>query len=145
MKLRYTPPAEQSETDHQKLCVEYAEQIGLGDFLISIPNGNQLPGGPETRARYMAHLKKMGLKPGASDLFLAKPVQLEPDHRPQLWYHGAWFEMKRIKRSSTSSDQVAFLLNMRKEGYYVDVCKGFDAFRASLTNYLAGGPCAYAP
>jgi hypothetical protein len=134
VKLLHADPEDLSETEHQKLCVKYTAQLGLGPYLIAIPNGTQLAGGPQARARYMASLKAMGLKPGASDLFLAKPVAS---------YHGAWFEMKRVKRSSTSSAQVTFLTNMHQQGYYVDVCAGFDAFRASLFCYLRGGSSAW--
>jgi hypothetical protein len=136
MKLAPEPPEALSETEHQKLCVAYAERIGLGPYLLAIPNGTQLAGTPSRRARYMASLKAMGLKPGASDLFLAKPVQFAPGK----WHHGAWFEMKRIKGGRTSEDQKKFLYDMADQGYYADVCNGFDAFYKSLTRYLSGLP-----
>jgi hypothetical protein len=137
--MRLAPPQPVSENDHQKLCVEYAASIGLGPYLLAIPNGTQLPGGPKTRAKYMNHLKAMGLKPGASDLFLAKPARWADPGGNEGWYHGAWFEMKREKDGRVSKDQTAFLKTMLSVGYYVDVCAGFDAFRDSLHRYLRGG------
>lgn len=119
-----------SETEHQKLCVEYARKAGWGHLLIMIPNGTQLAGDAAARARYMASLKAMGLQPGASDLFLAWPAGP---------YHGAWFEMKRVKGKNASPEQMAFLLNVSKQGYYTDVCFGFDQWVTSVANYLAGG------
>lgn len=133
------------EKDHQKLCVEYAHAQGWGHLLICIPNGTWLPGDAKTRARYSAHLKKMGLRPGASDLFLAKPVVrqdqifLPESWEPPMW-HGAWFELKRANASpsAVSAAQAQFLLDMGKQGYYADVCFGFDHWRRSVTNYLQG-------
>ncbi len=142
--MRLAPPQPQSENDHQKLCVAYAERIGLGPYLLAIPNGTQLPGGPATRAKYMNHLKAMGLKPGASDLFLAKPVKIKGTVFPPEWgaprHHGAWFEMKRVKDGRVSAEQLNFLKTMDDVGYYVDICWGFDDWRESLHAYLDGKP-----
>jgi hypothetical protein len=139
--MRLAPPQPVSENDHQKLCVEYAVSIGLRPYLIAIPNGTQLPGGVATRAKYMNHLKAMGLKPGASDLFLAKPVQKTyPKDTVPHWHHGAWFEMKRVKDGRVSAAQLNFLKTMDDVGYYVDICWGFDDWRESLHAYLDGKP-----
>jgi len=118
-----------SETAHQKLCVEYADRAGWGHLLIMIPNGMQIAGDTAARARYMASLKAMGLRPGVSDLFLAWPSGP---------HHGAWFEMKKIGARAPGAEQVAFLLNMHKQGYYADVCYGFDEWVHSVTRYMRG-------
>jgi hypothetical protein len=131
--VRLAPPKPEdiSENDHQKRCVEYARKAGFGHLLIMVPNGTQLAGTPSQRARYMASLKAMGLMPGAADLFLAKPVTL---------HHGAWFEMKRIGARKASQGQIEFLSNMQIQGYYVDVCHGFDEWLESYNRYVAGLP-----
>lgn len=119
-----TPP---TETEHQKRVVEYVEALGYRKYLVMIPNGTQLPGGPKTRARYMASLKKMGLRTGAYDLFLALPKN---------GWHGAWFEMKRDRTSPVSDEQHEFGELMHRAGYFVRVCPGFDSFREALSVYL---------
>lgn len=139
-------PQQIPESDHQKQCVEYAERAGWGHLLICIPNGTWLPGDARTRAIYANHLKKMGLRPGASDLFLAKPVRRQnwpPDVGGGDYWHGAWFELKRTRGpkgggNHPTEEQIAFLLNMSKEGYYADVCYGFSEWQRSVANYFAG-------
>lgn len=141
MKLSPPKPEDISETEHQKRCVEYARQTGFGPYLLAIPNGTQLAGSPSQRARYMASLKAMGLKPGAADLLLAKPVR----RSLAAWYHGAWFEMKKIGARKPPIEQREFLADMAMQGYYVDVCYGFDEWRQSLTRYLSGQPSKWVP
>ncbi len=130
--MKFEPPkiTAFSESDHQKQCVAYAKRAGFGHLLICIPNGAHLAGDSAARARQMNHLKAMGLIEGASDLFLAKPV---------LRYHGAFFEMKKVTGRDASSEQLAFLMNMYQQGYYTDVCFGFDQWVESINNYLRGG------
>jgi hypothetical protein len=129
--MKFEPPKinDYSESQHQKLCVEYADRHPWGPLLICIPNGAHLAGDSSARSRQMNHLKAMGLKPGTSDLFLAMPVKQ---------YHGAWFEMKKIGARKPSPEQYEFLLRMERQGYYVDVCYGFDEWRYSAHRYFAG-------
>jgi hypothetical protein len=123
------------ESEHQKQCIEYASYQYWGNDLICIPNGTELPGNKIQRAIYGRFLAAMGLKPGAADLFLALPSGS---------MHGAFFELKRAKgpkggvRNGLTQEQARFLTARFNRGYYVDVCYGFDEWRASVACYLNG-------
>lgn len=78
--------------------------------------------------------KRMGLHPGASDLFIAKPTHD---------YHGLWIEMKRRKRYTITPSQIRFCTVMRKQGYAAYICRGFDEARTVTERYLAGALLNY--
>lgn len=135
------------EKDQQKLAVEYASHHWWGKHLICIPNGTELPGTPAQRAKYARFLEAMGLKPGASDLFLALPSRLIDGQYLDSGgshMHGAWFEMKRERgprggiRNDASSEQLAFLCARHDVGYYVDLAFGFAEWKSSVHRYLKG-------
>lgn len=67
-------------------------------------------------ARYGKELKDMGMRPGVSDLFVAKMSR---------GYGGAWIELKS-KNGRLSPFQINFLDDMKNEGYYTAVCRSFD-------------------
>lgn len=48
-------------------------------------------------------------------------------------------ELKRQKGSKTSDDQKAWLSNLEKQGYFVALCKGWEAAAKVITEYLTMG------
>ena len=76
-----------------------------------------------------AHLKAQGVKAGVPDLFL--PVA-------RRGYHGLYIELKRRKHGTLSLDQKQWIEALRKQGYRVEVCKGFPAAADVLEEYLGG-------
>jgi len=90
--------------------------------LHAIPNG-----GHRNKAT-AARLKREGVKPGIPDVCL--PV-------PRKGYHGLYLELKRQKGGKLSPDQIRVIGELREEGYRVDVCRGFEAARAAIEEYLA--------
>lgn len=79
-------------------------------YVIHIPNESV------RTPKYGALLKKMGMRKGASDLFIAMPR-----HK----FHGAWIELKTVKGKPTSM-QKKFLADMKKQGYYTNITYGLD-------------------
>lgn len=80
----------------------------------------------------MIHL---GMRPGAADLFLAKPSK---------GYHGLFMEVKRVRgyytpsvmRSDRWQAQEAFLKEMRDEGYAAEFVFGWEYGRRLVSDYL---------
>jgi hypothetical protein len=79
------------------------------------------------------YAKRMGLNPGASDLFLAVPNSR---------YHGCWIEVKPEKYNITASNeehanrQLAFIAHMRSIGYCAKMCIGIDECIRFVGAYL---------
>lgn len=71
-------------------------------------------------------LKRMGVLPGASDIFLA---------RPSRKFHGLFIEVK-AKHGKPTPSQISFLLNMKAEGYDGMVCYGAQSAIAKISSYL---------
>lgn len=72
-------------------------------------------------------LRRMGVVPGVSDLFL--PVA-------RKGYHGLWIEMKREHGGKLSKPQKEWLEGMREEGYKAERANGADEAIAILEDYL---------
>lgn len=116
----------------QKVQIEIVKYIKYqfpvaSKYIIKIDNEAKL-----TKTGHIIR-NKMGLHKGASDLFIAWPV--EP-------YHGMWLEIKRDDFKLTSSNkihttnQLNFISKMREVGYYGAMAAGFDECRMHIDNYL---------
>lgn len=93
--------------------------------LFSIPNGAFLAGRAEDRARQVVMLKGAGLRPGLPDLMLAIPRNGDA---------GLFIEMKTIVgRTDQNQDDYHAIL---RRHYRVGVCRGADAARALIREYL---------
>lgn len=57
-------------------------------------------------------LKRMGLQPGVSDIFIPRAAN---------GFHGLWVELKTGHNKPTEN-QLKFIDNMKKEGYEATVC-----------------------
>jgi hypothetical protein len=131
------------EAAAQEMFVEWAALIRtplgmLINFVVAIPNGAHLAGDEKQRSVHMAHLQKQGLRPGASDLFIAYPCG---------GYHGLWIEMKRPRRDfrtpedaerAVTEEQVKFMAYMRQAGYRTAIAFGFDEATLHTDMYLKG-------
>lgn len=78
--------------------------------------------------------KAMGLRPGASDLFLAYPTKI---------YSGLFLEIKPDKWTPGKANkehykrQLEFLDDMSKVGYAAELGIGFDECRAIIVKYIS--------
>lgn len=99
---------------HLNLCAPLA-------LLYHIPNGGWRKKGVAKK------LKAEGVKPGVPDYCL--PVARQG-------FHGLYIELKRINDGAASDDQLAWVDELRAQGYRAEVCKGWAEAWAVLCNYL---------
>ena len=115
----------QAELEEQAALIEWADKtvidgVRVGDYLLHIPNEGKR--GPKA-AR---DAKRLGMKKGVHDLFLALPCS---------GYSGLWIEMKAIDGRATSA-QLEWQELMRSAGYRAEICYGFDTARSEIESYL---------
>ena len=115
-------PTEEQEQAYviqwRDLMVNQVPELSL---LVHIPNGG-LRSKPEA-----VRFKRLGVKPGVSDLML--PVA-------RNGYHGLWIEMKRQHDGKLSKPQKEWIDDMRKQGYKAERANGADEAIAILQEYL---------
>ena len=75
--------------------------------------------------------KRMGVKSGVSDLFLAYPSN---------GYHGLWVELKRNENAKVTIEQRAWIEKMNLIGYRAHIAYGFDHAVKIITEYLKQNP-----
>lgn len=92
--------------------------------LHAIPNA-----GAGAQRGQAGKMKAEGVKPGVPDLSLPVPIGR---------YHGAYIEMKRVRGSSTSPEQVEWGKYLQFAGYAYCLACGFEEARAFLVRYLEG-------
>ncbi len=114
-----------SEHDEQVALIRWAELSGIPELqlLFAIPNGGQ---------RHPAVARKLrdeGLKPGVPDLCL-------PVARGN--YHGLFIEMK-VGKNKPTANQAQWISELRRQGYRVEVCYGYDEAMVMIENYLKEG------
>jgi hypothetical protein len=117
---------------------EWQEQVALVEWLryhpqlkkLFLKNDNE---GKRTPAQGF-QAKRMGLRPGASDLFIAWPTMLHP---------GLWLEVKRNKRYTKSEmstpswlAQIEFIEDMKSVGYAGEFCYGWIDGKRIIESYL---------
>lgn len=100
--------------------VDYIRSMGL--LVHSIPNH----GKRSVIGGYIE--KRMGLMPGASDLFLA-----EPNHR----YHGFYIEIKSPGNEPTDA-QFEFGVQVKSRGYHWDWFDNVETAKLAIQKYLRG-------
>lgn len=89
--------------------------------LVAIPNGghrNKITG---------ARLKLSGVRKGFPDMMLLTPAG---------GYSGLMIELKRVKGGSVSDEQADWLQWLSEQGFMTAVCKGADAARETIKDYL---------
>lgn len=110
-----------SEDDMQKAIIEWcAFNPPLNKLVIHIPNE-----GKRTKS-YGAKMKSMGLKPGASDLFIMTAKR---------GYNGAFIELKS-KNGRLSKNQKDFLEIANQENYFTAVCWSIEECIEAILWYM---------
>ena len=116
-----------TEHEEQATVVQYCRLRNIACF--AIPNGTFLAGNSQRRAGQMRKLKAEGLKEGVPDLFIPKPSNI---------YSGLFIEMKRVKGSKTTAEQIAWNKYLNDEGYYAKICKGSGEAIKIIREYIKG-------
>ena len=118
-----------TENQEQRALVQWIRIHSiLRDFIVKLNNEGK-------RNQFQGYnLKRMGMMPGASDLFLAYPTAR---------HHGLWLEVKQNRKykpsEKTKSSFVAqklFLERMISVGFAGEFCYGFDHGRRVIESYL---------
>lgn len=92
----------------------------IDKYLIHIPNG-----GSRHKAEAVK-LKRMGVKAGVSDFFIAWPTSS---------YYGLWMELKR-KCGKPTKEQSKWLHDMYLAGYKSIICYGCDDAIQEIKKYF---------
>jgi hypothetical protein len=92
-------------------------------MMYAIPNGGLRD------ARTAVTLQRTGVKSGVPDICL--PVA-------RGGYNGLYIEMKRQKGGVLSANQKIWIDRLRAHGNKAVVCKGWEAARDAITDYLDG-------
>lgn len=92
-------------------------------WMHAIKNGGSLKGGEREGKR----LKEQGVKAGVADVFL-------PCARGR--YHGLYIEMKRVRDSRTSAEQIKFKYDMNEQGYLAHICYGWEQAADKILHYF---------
>ena len=96
---------------------------GVFAFAFHVPNGGQ------RSAATGAVLKRQGVKKGVPDIFI--PL-------PKKGCHGLVIEFKASKphTASVTKEQQEWVDRLNSVGYRAVVCKGFDAAKAAVDEYM---------
>ena len=121
--IEYQPTEEQEQAAVIEWRDLMSRQFPDLEDLIHIPNGG-LRSKPEA-----ARLKKIGVRPGVSDLFLPAPVGK---------YHGLWVEMKRQQGGRLSPDQKDWIDRMNRKGYLAVRADGAEESFEIHYRYITG-------
>lgn len=78
--------------------------------------------------QYGRKLKRMGVKKGVFDLFLAIP-------KPICQFSGLWLELK-TEQGKPTKEQLEFMKRMILRGYEAKIAYGFDDAKNVILNYL---------
>lgn len=110
---------------------EQIEQCRLFDWIRSRPDiepfAMHIANERETSAIEGSLLKRMGVKRGVSDVFIAIP---------KGEYHGFWLELKAGKGKPTDF-QKKFMATMTTQGYMSVCVTGYESARLVIEQYMA--------
>ena len=56
---------------------------------------------------------------------------------PRGKYHGLYIELKRQHGGRIAPEQTAWIEELMKQGYYVAICKGWEAAAKIIIEYLS--------
>ena len=122
--IAWQPTEEQEQAAVMEWAMLMEKQFPELEDLIHIPNGGWRSKSEAVR------LKKIGVKPGVSDLFLPAPVGK---------YHGLWVEMKRQKGGKLSPAQKDWIDRMNRKGYLAVRADGAEEACEVIYKYLTEG------
>lgn len=124
---RLTLATSHLEDEHQAAYFTWASHIKeIRDLAFHVPNGGN------RNLREATRLKKQGVRPGVSDIFI--PIA-------RGGYFGLWIELKipltkGTKKAKVSASQKKWISLMLEQGYEAQVCYGWPAAKAITLEYL---------
>lgn len=118
-----------TEAQHQTCVFKWAAQPSIRSKWPCLKLLHHVPNGGKRDKIEAAHMKQQGVKPGIPDLDL-------PVARGK--YHGLRIEMKDAT-GRTSIEQDWWLGELREQGYFCEVCHGWESTVRVLEWYLSLG------
>jgi hypothetical protein len=120
-----------SESTEQAAVVRWFNYQYPLHTIFSNNNANKLASRAKNRFSLFANLKREGMLPGVSDLFIAVPVSP---------YAGLFLEMKAKGKTlcSVKTEQMAFILDMKQAGYAAAWAAGAENAEALINQYMSG-------
>lgn len=123
--LPVEPVTEPTEDEEQAVVIAWAKALeGRYPALALL---HHIPNGGLRNAVVAKKFAGQGVKSGVPDLCLPVPCH---------GYHGLYVEMKRRTKGAISPSQQAWLDSLQAGGYRAVVCRGADAAKAEIANYL---------
>lgn len=119
--LAWQPTEEQEQAAVIEWAMLMSKQFPDLEDLFHIGNGGLRSKSEAVR------LKRIGVKPGVSDLFLPAPVGK---------YHGLWIEMKRRKGGRLEPEQKDWIDRMNRKGYLAVRADGAEEACEIIYKYL---------
>ena len=117
-------------------ATEHQEQVALFRWARFAAAGrpelrllHAIPNGGHRHKAVAARMQAEGVRPGVPDVFL--PV-------PRGGFAGLYVEMK-TRRGRVSAAQRRWIGALRAQGYRVEVCRGWNAAREAIEEYVGGG------
>jgi len=116
-----------TEAQHQQCVIKWSEQASIRSkwpcLKLLRHNANERKCTPAQGA----YLKRMGVRSGVPDLELSVPCGK---------YHGLYIEMKD-DTGRTSFDQDWWLEELQKQGYFCEVCHGWQSAVRTIEWYIS--------
>ena len=119
LKKRYTKN-NSPEHDIQVKIAKYIDALGL--------LWTASAGGARMGIRTAVKMKASGYRKGCPDIMVFEP---------RGKYCGLFIELKTLTGTATK-EQKAFILALEDRGYRASICKGFDATKREIDDYLKG-------
>ena len=119
--------AELTEDIEQQMVFDWAALMETRYPCLSLMY--HIPNEGKRSAATGAKMKRMGLRPGVSDICL--PVA-------RGGFHGLYIELKAVGGKPTAT-QLRFLDGVRREGYFAALCVGHESAEKTILGYLELG------
>jgi VRR-NUC domain len=132
-KAKKSPKPRRARSSAEAVPSESDEQIWFFKWVrLALPKllAWHTPNGGKRSLKTAVRMKHEGVTPGVPDISIMK--RRGP-------YAGMFIEMKRRKGGALSEGQKQIIAELREEGYYVAVCKGWEEARDALLKYLSFG------
>lgn len=116
-----------TESQEQAALFQWAQRMeGRMSELAML---HAIPNGEYRTKRTGSLLKRTGVKRGVPDICL--PVA-------RHGCHGLYIELKRVKGSHISREQLQWMDALARQGYQCAICKGWEMARDVIVDYLKG-------
>lgn len=123
----FVPTERQEQKSLIAWCDRHSARYPELARVFAIMNAGGYSGGFKSNMLRVIEALRQGVRKGYPDIGLDVP---------RGGYHGLRIELKRVKLGYTSDEQSEWLEWLRSQGYRAEVCKGWEAARDIILDYL---------